>query len=139
MIRTLLALTATGAALLAPAAPATAVGGGPAPRPAPRAVAEPGADLTLSYTAEAGYATAVKLTCDPVGGGHPEGAAACATLRRIDADPARLEGGDRMCILLYQPVTAQLKGVWQGRDVRWEHTYGNTCEMNRATGVLFQF
>ncbi|WP_433829308.1 SSI family serine proteinase inhibitor [Actinoplanes sp. CA-015351] len=111
---------------------AVALGGGPAARP-------PAGDLTLTYMADAGFASAVKLTCDPVGGGHPKGAEACALLRTIDADPARLPAGDRMCILLYQPVTAELKGVWQGRDVSWRHTYGNTCEMNRATGVLFQF
>ncbi|MEU4691196.1 SSI family serine proteinase inhibitor [Actinoplanes sp. NPDC023714] len=109
---------------------AVAVAGGPAPRTT---------DLTLTYMAEAGFASAVKLSCDPAGGGHPKPADACAVLERIDADPDRLPAGDRMCVLLYQPVTAELKGVWRGRDVLWRHTYGNTCEMNRATGVLFQF
>jgi hypothetical protein len=97
------------------------------------------AELTLSYTAEAGFAAAVKLSCDPPAGGHPKPAEACAVLRRVGADLGKLPPGDRMCVLLYQPVTAELKGVWRGRPVAWRHTYGNTCEMNRATGVLFQF
>ena len=109
---------------------AVAVAGGPAPR---------ATELTLSYLADAGFASAVKLSCDPPGGGHPNAAEVCAVLAGIDADPARLPAGDRMCVLLHQPVTAELKGVWRGRDVLWRHTYGNTCEMNRATGVLFQF
>ena len=102
---------------------------------APRA----GTELTLSYTAEAGFAAAVKLSCDPPAGGHPKPAEACATLKQVGADLGKLPAGDRMCVLLYQPVTAELKGVWRGEPVTWRHTYGNTCEMNRATGVLFQF
>ncbi|GIF11902.1 SSI family serine proteinase inhibitor [Actinoplanes teichomyceticus] len=120
-------------AVLAAGSPAVAAGGGPASRPAPRS------ELVLTYMAEAGYAAAVKLTCDPDGGGHPRPAEACATLSRVDADPARLQPADRYCILLYQPVTARLDGTWRGRPVAWTHTYGNGCEMSRATGVLFAF
>ena len=131
MIRTMSGLVAASAALVVPAAPASAVGGGPAARLS--------SSLTLTYMAEAGFASAVKLTCDPDGGGHPDPAAACAALARAGADPAKLPPDDRMCILLYKPVTAQLKGEWRGRQVEWQHTYGNTCEMARATGVVFAF
>jgi subtilisin inhibitor-like len=131
MIRTMIGLAVAGAALVAPATPAAAVGGGPAARLS--------SSLTLTYMAQAGFASAVKLTCDPAGGGHPDPAAACAALAAADADMAKLPPGDRMCILLYQPVTAQLKGEWRGRAVEWKHTYGNTCEMHRATGVVFAF
>jgi hypothetical protein len=124
---------ATAAAILATASPAAAVGGGPVPRPAA------GARLVLTYLADAGFATAVKLTCDPDGGGHPEPGRACAQLARVGADPARIKPADRFCLLLYKPITAQLSGVWRGRTVKWAHTYGNSCEMNRATGVLFDF
>jgi hypothetical protein len=125
MIQTMIGLAAVSTALLSTA--------NPVPRPSARA------DLTLTYTAEAGFAAAVKLTCYPTGGGHPKPAEACATLRRAGADPGKLAPGDSMCVLLYQPVKAELKGVWQGRSVQWTKTYGNTCEMNRATGVLFDF
>lgn len=119
MIHTMIGLVAMSAGLV----------GGPAPR----------ADLTLTYEADAGFAAAVKLTCDPVGGGHPKPAQACTMLRKAGADPGKLEPGDSMCVLLYQPVKAELKGTWRGRSVQWTQTYGNTCEMNRATGVLFDF
>nr|GID84641.1 protease [Actinoplanes derwentensis] len=94
------------------------------------------ADSRLTFT----YADKkVRLTCGPTGGGHPRADEACAVLRRIGGDPARLEGGDSLCVLLYQPVTARLHGTWRGRPVKWQRTYGNSCEMSRATGVLFQF
>ncbi|GAA4599911.1 hypothetical protein BJY16_003260 [Actinoplanes octamycinicus] len=101
--------------------------------------ADTGSRLVLTYAAGAGYATAVKLTCDPAGGGHPKPAQACAQLTRAGADPARIKPADRYCFLLYKPITARLAGTWRGRSVTWTHTYGNSCEMNRATGVLFDF
>ena len=57
----------------------------------------------------------------------------------LDADPGRIKAESRLCVLLYQPVTASVTGTWHGREVRWTHRFGNTCEMRRATGVLFQF
>jgi hypothetical protein len=122
---------AVAAAVLAAASPAVAASAsGPAT----------GSRLTLTRVADAGGgAAAVKLTCDPDGGGHPKPSQACAQLSRVGANPARLKPADRYCFLLYKPVTAQLSGVWRGRAVKWAHTYGNSCEMNRATGILFAF
>ncbi|GAA1627876.1 SSI family serine proteinase inhibitor [Actinoplanes couchii] len=90
--------------------------------------------LTLTYADKK-----VRLTCGPVGGGHPKADEACAVLRAIGGDPTRMRSGDAFCILLYRPVTARLTGTWRGRTVKWQRTYGNSCEMGRATGVLFQF
>ncbi|WP_249997819.1 SSI family serine proteinase inhibitor [Actinoplanes sp. M2I2] len=106
---------------------------GSAPRPTTRS------EVTLSYLADAGFAMAVKLTCDPPGGGHPRAVQACATLEQVDADPGRIPRTSTACILLYKPITATLSGTWQGRDVSWTHRFGNSCEMRRATGVLFRF
>ncbi|PRX23814.1 subtilisin inhibitor-like [Actinoplanes italicus] len=119
MIRTMIGLAAALAVLT----------GQPGP-----AHAGSGASLTFTYQDKQ-----AKLTCDPTGGGHPKAIQACATLRGADGNPSKLKGGDSLCILLYQPVTARIKGTWQGRTVRWQQTYGNSCEMNRATGVLFDF
>jgi hypothetical protein len=105
--------------------------------PAPAAVQL--SRLTLTYTASAGYADAIRLTCDPTGGPHPEAAQACSTLRRTGADPARIKPAQVMCMDLYAPVTARITGTWRGGRVKWSHQYGNTCEMTRATGVLFKF
>jgi hypothetical protein len=124
MIRTVVSAVAVTAALLAGVAPAQAA---------------PSSRLTLTYLAQAGYADAVKLTCNPTGGPHPEAAQACDILRSTGADPAKIKPAQVMCMMLYAPVTAQLTGTWRGERVKWSHQYGNTCEMTRATGVLFKF
>jgi Subtilisin inhibitor-like len=103
------------------------------------AQAAPQSRLTLTYTAQAGYADAVKLTCNPTGGPHPEAAQACALLRHTGARPDRIRPAPVMCMMLYAPVTARLSGTWRGSRVTWSHQYGNGCEMTRATGVLFKF
>ncbi|HEY0532273.1 MAG TPA: SSI family serine proteinase inhibitor [Actinoplanes sp.] len=94
----------------------------------------PQSHLTLTYAAQT-----VKLNCNPTGGLHPEAAQACAILRSTGADPARIRPAHVMCMMLYAPVTARLAGTWRGTRVRWSHQYGNSCEMTRATGVLFKF
>jgi len=131
MIRTIVGAVAAVAAAVVGAVPAPATG-------AYRASA-PRARLTLTYMADAGYATAVKLTCGPAGGGHPEATQACATLRTTGANPNKIKPAQVMCMMLYAPITAQLTGTWRGARVTWSHKYGNSCEMTRATGVLFKF
>jgi hypothetical protein len=126
MIRTIVALTAATAMLLGGAAAAAGV-------------VRPRTDLTLVYMAEAGYATAVTLRCDPPGGAHPKPSAACRTLNNVGARPARLKPARTMCTMIYAPITAQIAGRWRGKKISWSKTYGNTCEMTRATGVLFRF
>jgi hypothetical protein len=96
-------------------------------------------ELTLSYLADAGYAAAVKLRCDPDGGAHPKPTQACDTLNKVDGDPDRIRPARIMCMLIYAPVTAEITGTWKGRHLDWSKTYGNSCEMFRATGVLFRF
>ena len=123
MIRTTIA-AATLAATLLSAAPASA---------ATRS------DLTLSYQADAGYAAAVKLRCDPPRGVHPRKAQACRSLARAGGDPRRLRAAPLMCTMEYAPITAQVRGTWQGRKVNWSHTFGNRCVMHRTTGPLTAF
>ena len=132
MIRTILASTAAAAVMLSGAGPAAAAGTG-------RAKLAAGTQLTLTYMADAGYATAVVLRCNPPGGAHPKPVRACNTLKRVDGKPANLKPARTMCMMIYAPITAQITGIWRGKKVAWSQKYGNTCVMNRATGVLFQF
>jgi len=90
--------------------------------------------LTLTYGAQT-----VRLACNPTAGDHPEAAQACAVLRSTGADPAKIKPAQVMCMMLWQPVTAKIAGTWRGSKVKWQHQYGNSCEMTRATGVLFKF
>jgi hypothetical protein len=96
-------------------------------------------DLVLDYMADAGYAVAVRLHCEPPGGGHPKPVKACATLKKAGGLPARIKAADTMCMMLYDPLTAEITGTWKGRRIDWQQRYANKCEMVRATGVLFAF
>ncbi|WP_433302626.1 SSI family serine proteinase inhibitor [Actinoplanes sp. CA-030573] len=100
---------------------------------------EPESKLTVSYMADAGFASAVKLECGPAGGGHPRAAAACAELTAVGGDLDKIEPAHTACILIYQPVTAEVTGEWRGTTVQWKHRYGNSCEMRRALGALVAF
>ncbi len=95
--------------------------------------------LTLSYQAQAGYAAAIKLTCNPTGGFPQQAARICATLTETDANPDKIKPAHQLCMMIYSPITAELTGTWHGTPLHWTYTYGNQCEMQRATGVLFQF
>jgi hypothetical protein len=106
----------------------------------PAAAAPPKTKLTLIYMADAGYAAAVVLRCGPVGGAHPHGAEACATLKKVSGRPERLKAPpDTVCTMEYAPITAQITGKWKGKKVNWSRKFGNTCDLARTTGVLFQF
>ncbi len=131
MIRTMLAASSIAVLGLASPAAAAATGPGAAPRPT--------TDLVLSYTADAGYAAAVTLTCDPAGGAHPKPVKACATLKKVAGDPGRLKPAPAMCTMEYAPITAEITGTFKGRTVHWSKTFGNPCDLARATGVLFAF
>jgi len=95
--------------------------------------------LTLTYAAESGRAETVVLTCYPSGGLHPNPIQACATLASVGGRPDDLQPARRMCMMIYLPVTAKIAGNWRGRRLSWSKTYSNACDMNRSTGVLFQF
>jgi hypothetical protein len=104
----------------------------------------PKSNLMVSYhmtsaSSQARFASAVNLQCEPAGGAHPAAPAACVALQRAGANPGKLIPATTACVLIYAPVTAQIAGSWRGKPVKWSHRYGNTCEMRRATGVLFKF
>lgn len=77
------------------------------------------------------------LTCDPDGGTHPRGAAACTALRQVGGDIAALPTHDTMCTKVYAPVVAEAVGDWGGTEVSYRKTYANACEMAAQTGAVF--
>jgi hypothetical protein len=125
MIRTVLASAAATAVLLG----SSAAVAGPVHRRT---------DLTLLYMAEAGYATAVTLRCNPPGAHIRRGRGVPDAARGRRPAGAHQAAAIR-CTMIYAPITAQITGKWRGKKIAWSKTYGNTCEMTRATGVLFRF
>jgi hypothetical protein len=140
MIRTMIGLAAAAAAILAgPHAPGHGGGNGGDGYGGGGGRDQPKAKLTVGYMADAGFADAVKLECDPAGGGHPQAARACAELAAVGGDLDQIEPARTACMLIYQPVTATVSGEWRGAKIEWRHRYGNSCEMKRALGVLVAF
>ena len=72
------------------------------------------------------------LTCDPVGGTHPNAEAACAALTAMgDQAFAPLPTG-MMCTQIYGgPQTATVRGTWQGAAVDASFARTDGCQIGR--------
>ncbi|MEU6621884.1 SSI family serine proteinase inhibitor [Streptomyces litmocidini] len=74
------------------------------------------------------------------GQAHPRTREACADLHTAHGDFTRLPGQDTaICSNDAGPVTVTAHGIYQGRQVHWEHTFDNDCELALATGPVFDF
>ncbi|MHC3467203.1 protease inhibitor [Streptomyces sp. 7R007] len=133
-----LALTATavcgpltGSALAEPAA-------APASLYAPSALV-----LTVGHGESAATTTpqrAVTLSCAPTPSGtHPAAALACAELRAAGGLEGLAPRDDVPCTKQYDPVVVTADGVWQGKRVAYERTFGNECVKNSYGSALFAF
>ncbi len=141
------ALAAMGA--MTPAAVATAQAAGsagvaPAAEAETRLYAPSALVLTVAKGETATHSTplrAVTLTCVPSPGGtHPAAQDACATLWDVEGEFKALRGDEqRACIKIYDPVVVTAQGVWEGRRVDFERTYGNACELNVEGTSVFSF
>ncbi|GAA5077186.1 SSI family serine proteinase inhibitor [Nocardia iowensis] len=96
-------------------------------------------DLTVSAGESPGVnPTRVTLTCDPPGGSHTDAAAACVALAAAGGDFDKLVGDPvAVCAQIYDPVTATATGTWQGKTIKWEKQFGNTCELRAKTTPVF--
>jgi hypothetical protein len=104
----------------------------------------PKTDLTVSVkAAETSPAKTWKLTCDPVGGDHPDAQTACAALTKAKSqakDPFAPTPQGQMCTQIYGgPAVATVKGTWQSKPVDATFTRKNGCEIQRWSdlGALF--
>jgi Subtilisin inhibitor-like len=80
------------------------------------------------------------LRCDPPEGTHPSPAATCTALAVAGGDVTKLEGRPgTMCADIYDPVTAQARGVYNGARVNFRRTYPNRCDLDRETAPVFEF
>ncbi|WP_161602700.1 SSI family serine proteinase inhibitor [Thermomonospora catenispora] len=115
--------------IAAAAAAALSVIAAPAP-----ALADAG-ELTLGiYWHNTGATKTVSLTCDPVGGTHPDAEDACADLTKADGDISRIPHTGASCPPLYDPVTVFAFGTWNGRSVFFAEEHTNDACANVATG-----
>ncbi|MEV6396927.1 subtilase-type protease inhibitor [Streptomyces sp. NPDC051907] len=101
--------------------------------------------LTVGKGADAATATvqrAVTLNCTPTPSGtHPDPAGACSELRAAQGNFAIVTEApsNRVCTREWNPITVTADGVWDGRRVSYEHTFGNPCAMTDGKGRTFSF
>ncbi|HET9144411.1 SSI family serine proteinase inhibitor [Actinophytocola sp.] len=81
----------------------------------------------------------VTLRCDPPGGTHPDAAWACAKLREVNGDLARLRPLGGPCTFIYQPVIVEVHGTWRGHPVQFLATYENRCVARDRSAGVFRF
>ncbi|MEV4377525.1 SSI family serine proteinase inhibitor [Streptosporangium sp. NPDC049644] len=83
----------------------------------------------------------VVLQCSPIGGGtHPRTREACAALEPASGDVRKFKPATGLiCPLIYEPVTVSAVGVWKSRFTMSSQTFGNSCQMRNALGVVGGF
>ena len=128
---TVLGATVLGATLLSIPAPALAGGD-------PPYLSELQSTRTMVLTVDS---RASLLVCSAgMVATHPRPREACKALVMVDGDVARLPARPEiLCTMQYQPVSVTATGIWDGRLVRFEHTYGNPCTLRAEGGPVFAF
>jgi hypothetical protein len=114
-------------------APGDGAGGTGSVRPS----ASPATSLTVQVRASKDAApTTWTLTCDPVGGNHPDGAKACAALRTGAATAFAKPRTDQMCTDIFGgPQTAEVTGTWNGKPVSATFGRADGCQVSRWNAV----
>lgn len=93
-------------------------------------------ELTIVVDDGTGTTTTWTLTCDPVGGDHPEAERACSA---IDASPEALNPvpQDRICAQVYGgPERAVITGAWRGQPVAARLARTDACEIARWDALV---
>ena len=132
------------------ASPAPPSATGPTPTPEPPATSDPppttpgqstpgspgtpgaATQLTIVVDDGSGRTTRWTLSCEPVGGDHPDPAAACRVLEQHGrtALPAVAKG--LMCAQVYGgPETATVTGTWRGQPVTSRFARTDSCQISR--------
>jgi hypothetical protein len=100
--------------------------------PASESSASASTELTVVSTDEAGKSVTWTLTCDPVGGTHPDADAACAALAAKGKTAIPPVSKDMMCTQQFGgSQTAKVTGTWQDDPVNAAFSRTNGCEISR--------
>ncbi|MFT4166422.1 MAG: SSI family serine proteinase inhibitor [Microlunatus sp.] len=120
---------------------ACASGTGPAVRPTvgptgPVVTPSSSSQLTITIDDGTGKTTSWTLTCDPVGGTHPDPQGACAALDNhrgaLDPVPA-----GRACAQVYSgPERAQVAGTWRGEPISASLSRNDACQTARWNALV---
>ncbi|UGY92453.1 subtilase-type protease inhibitor [Streptomyces gobiensis] len=100
--------------------------------------------LTFAHGESAAASTperAVTLSCTPKPtGSHPKPKEACEQLQAANGNFNALPGsGQGYCTMEYNPVVVTAQGVWEGKRVNYERTFGNDCVKKAEGMAVFDF
>lgn len=101
---------------------------------APAASAQTGSLILSISPLSGGTAKRVTLTCDPVGGTHPDAAAACKDLTAAGGSIPNIPPALEACLDYWMPVIASASGTWDGRSVSYARQFTNAGCANVLTG-----
>ncbi|GII80867.1 hypothetical protein Sru01_58490 [Sphaerisporangium rufum] len=83
---------------------------------------------------------AALVTCEPLGGTHPNPAAACTKIISVRGDLGRLPTPPRtFCVDDYDPYLVYTMGTWDGAQLSSSRIFTNRCWMQSIAGVLVNF
>lgn len=105
----------------------------PTSSPTPGATSSAAADLTITLDETgSGSPRTFTLSCDPVGGDHPDADAACATLADLGPEAFAPPPRDEMCTQQYGgPEVATVEGTVAGTPVTAQLSRTDGCEISR--------
>ncbi len=92
--------------------------------------------LTITVDDGTGKTTRWTLTCDPVGGTHPDPEGACAAVdgRRSALDPVP---AGRACAQVYSgPERAEITGTWRGKKISATLSRNDACQTARWNALV---
>jgi hypothetical protein len=104
--------------------------------------AEPQTSLRLSITSAASGEpiASASLSCPPDGSSHPNPAAACEQLNKVDGRIEGIPEDSGPCTMEFNPVIVAASGMWNGEPRHYKQEFSNRCVAVRATGgVIFSF
>ena len=91
-----------------------------------------GTELTIVVDDGHGSRTMWRLTCDPPGGNHPDGAAACQALAKNGERALPPVAKNLRCTQVYGgDQKATVTGTWRGKPVNSSFSLINGCEISR--------
>jgi hypothetical protein len=103
----------------------------------PTGQAPGGTELTIVVDDGHGSRTTWRLTCDPPGGDHPDGAAACQALAKNGDRALPPVAKNMMCTQVYGgDQKATVTGTWRGKPVNSNFSLVNGCEISRWKALV---
>lgn len=92
--------------------------------------------LSIVVAEGTGSTTTWTLTCDPVGGTHPQADQACTALEQHHSALAPVPE-DRMCAQIYSgPQRATITGTWRGQPISAVLSRTDACETARWDALV---